>query len=362
MRLAYVLKLGLADSSASGVLKKVLFQAETWQALGTETRLFCLTPNLPSKPVPTGADLDTFPYSGLAARLRQSHALCDAVLAWRPDAVYLRYAAYQPGYRRLMRAVPTIVEVNSDDVHEMRWFRARNRLYNRLTRSLVLGSAAGLVFVSHELSTAAPFRRFTPARVVIGNGIQLTDDVNVNRTPATDGRPHLICLGSPAYPWVGADKIIALARMRPQWHFDMVGWMDADLGPNLPANVTCHGWQPRGVYEQLIMRADVGIGPLALHRNSMSEASSLKVREYLAAGLPVVLAGRDTDFPDGADFILQLPNTESNVIDALPRIDAFIQAMRGRRVARERVAHLDWSVKETDRLRFIATAIGNSAS
>jgi hypothetical protein len=85
----------------------------------------------------------------------------------------------------------------------------------------------------------------------------------------------------------------------------------------------------------------------------MTEASTLKVREYLMAGLPVILAHRDTDFPDGAPFMLELPNRPDAVGSHRDAIAAFVAAWKGRRVPRAEVAHLDLEAKEARRLRFL---------
>jgi len=45
-----------------------------------------------------------------------------------------------------------------------------------------------------------------------------------------------------------------------------------------------------------VKRADVAIGALATYRKGMKETSTLKVREYLAYGLPVILDHHDPDF------------------------------------------------------------------
>ena len=49
-----------------------------------------------------------------------------------------------------------------------------------------------------------------------------------------------------------------------------------------------------------------------MHRKKQEEASPLKVREYIALGLPVILPYKDTAFIDGCpDWVLELPNAPS---------------------------------------------------
>jgi hypothetical protein len=100
--------------------------------------------------------------------------------------------------------------------------------------------------------------------------------------------------------------------------------------------------------------AIAALGSLALYKNGMHEACPLKVREYLALGLPVIGACADTDIPDDAHYYLRLPNDAAPLAPHRDAIAAFIEHWRGRRVAREAVAHLDTSVKEAARLAFMA--------
>jgi hypothetical protein len=95
-----------------------------------------------------------------------------------------------------------------------------------------------------------------------------------------------------------------------------------------------------------------------MHRIPLEEACPLKVREYLAFGLPVLIGYTDTDIPARAPYALQIPNTEDNVATRVKEIRTFVEGWRGRRVPREMVAHMDWSVKEEARLRFISRVCG----
>ena len=107
-------------------------------------------------------------------------------------------------------------------------------------------------------------------------------------------------------------------------------------------------------YGPLLAQADVAIGTLGLYLKDMNEASPIKTREYLASGLPVIIGYRDTDFPDGAPFLLQVPNRADGVAQSQAAIARFVDAWRGRRVTRASVQELDSAGKETERLAFLA--------
>jgi hypothetical protein len=91
----------------------------------------------------------------------------------------------------------------------------------------------------------------------------------------------------------------------------------------------------------------------------MQEASPLKTREYLAHGLPVIIGYQDTDFRDGAEFLLELPNTEDSIRPNQHRIRAFVESWCDRRVSREQICHLDTKEKERVRLRFLTEVATN---
>ncbi len=167
-------------------------------------------------------------------------------------------------------------------------------------------------------------------------------------------------LGYPA-AWAGVDKAIALAEAMPELDLHLVGAGVPD-GP-LPANVRVYGRLPRDGYRDVLASADFGIGPLALHRKGMSEASPLKVREYLLHGLPVLTAHEDTDFlGEEPWFLRRLPNREDNVATGVPAIRAWAKSVSRRRVPRgDVVGRIGMEGKEAARLAFLGGLVRNSS-
>jgi len=125
-----------------------------------------------------------------------------------------------------------------------------------------------------------------------------------------------------------------------------------------PQNIRAPGKLSRKEYEPLVAACTAGIGTLALHRKAMNEACALKVREYLAFGLPVILGYNDVDIPNGAPYALQLPNSEDNVSGNIEKISAFVERWRGRRVPRNEIVHIDSAAKEQKRLAVLQRVIG----
>jgi hypothetical protein len=117
----------------------------------------------------------------------------------------------------------------------------------------------------------------------------------------------------------------------------------------------------RAEFWKIASHADVGLGTLGLFRKGLQESVSLKHREYLAMGLPVVLGCRDPDLPGNAPWACVVPNTPTGLLESLQAVDRFIDDWKGRRVARSDVSHLDVVEKEGQRLRFFQ-AVCNGTS
>ena len=347
--------------ATDGVTRKLLGQVAAWRGLGADVRLFRLSTNKQAGDT-EGLEGDVRTFTSVFGRVAATRALCSAVRRFAPDIVYLRYDLFVPPIPLLLRGLPLAVELNTLDRAEFRGRALRARAYNRVNRDVVLGAASGIVGVTHEIiADALRGRSGTPAAVV-PNGI---DPAGIPILPAPrNPGPRLCFLGSPGMRWHGIDKIVTLARLRPQWQFDVIGIGGAELGPQPPANVTAHGYLGRTEYTDILASADAAIGTLALHRKGMSEACPLKIPEYLLAGIPTMIGYRDTNFLDEDPwYLLRLPNTEDNVGTELERIDRWVHDIRGRRVPRMEVEpRVSMAAKELRRLSFLTDLISPHGS
>ena len=348
MKIAYLCYWNLR--SGDGVADKIESQVARWRAAGHEVEVFYLTSNQASAADKPGRE---FAFQGLAARVGATRRITAAVRAWRPALIYLRYDLFFPPLHGALGDARVIAELNSNVQAELKARSSPAAWYERRQRRRLLSRLDGLVAVTHEL--AEEIVRDHPAlrSVVIANGIELGPAEEAGaRDP---GAPRLVYLGEAVY-WQGIDKVDALADAYPKWQFDLIG---PAAGTSPRENVTCHGYLDAADYAPLLRAADVALGTLALHRKQMDEACPLKVRRYLAYGLPVILGYRDTDL-DAVDawWLLQLPNTESNVSSSLAEIESFVDEVRGRRVPRDEVESLiSTEAKEATRLAFFEEVV-----
>lgn len=296
---------------------------------------------------------------GMPGRLVARELLSLDVARWRPDVLYLRHTTISPSLVVLAASIPTVVGGDLDDLDELRMRSPLRFKYMRTTRDLLLRRARRLMVVTHEIGRSRSITRLGIPIDVFPNTI---DVARYPQLPAPENdQPRLVFIAAPGLSWSGVDKLVRLASAFPAWQFDVIGPSATDL-PTHPPNVRAHGQLTQDEYLPIMAKADVAIGPLALHRKGLSEASALKVAEYLACGIPVILGCREAAFPAGAPFLLQLDNSEDNVVRSLNEIREFVESWRGRRVRRGDVRPIDTSAVEPRRLTLIrALAAGGGA-
>jgi glycosyltransferase involved in cell wall biosynthesis len=342
MKIAYVCYWNM--SRQDGVAVKIRSQLDHWRQAGHDAKLFFLTP----EQARAGEDGRAFSFAEGRSRIAATARLAAAVRRHRPNLLYLRYDLFMPPLVRAFASWPTVAEFNSNVGAELRARSSRAAVYERLQRRFLLSRLAGAVAVTHELEGALRRQRPELTTTVISNGVDFGPP---HAHEGAGSPPRLVYVGEGVY-WQGVDKILELAVSFPEWRFDIVGAEPRAA----PANVAWHGFMSPDEYAPILARADVGLGTLALHRKQMEEACPLKVRRYLEFGLPVILAYTDTDFV-GLDpwWLLRLPNTERNTNDRLASIEAFVDAVKGRRVSRSEVEPLlSAAAKEAARLDFFS--------
>src|SRR5688572_7702790 len=152
---------------------------------------------------------------------------------------------------------------------------------------------ADIVFTSAE-KLCDERRQVNPRTYFIPHGV---DVAHFSRAldPATEVPEDIRRLPKPVIgffgllaDWVDLDMIGALARARPQWSFALVGKAQTDVRAvqGLP-NVHLIGQRPYSALPGYCRGFDVGLIPFRMNELTL-RVNPLKLREYLAAGLPVV--------------------------------------------------------------------------
>lgn len=221
----------------------------------------------------------------------------------------------------------------------------------------ILSQVAGIVGVTDEIRDYELARAGTrKPSCTMANG------VDVERIPFTgfapfDGRElHLVIVASDYdHVWHGVDRLIAALeahRGLPKVVLHVVG-RESSVAPGTAvqhpaATVHHHGELQGEALDAVLRKATLAVGTLALFRKGLVQACALKVREYVARGLPFLYAYEDVDLSPTLPFALRLPAKEGAI--SIPEIVAFAERVsRTPELAGEmrdfasRV--LDWRVK-----------------
>ncbi|MBN2212138.1 MAG: glycosyltransferase [Sedimentisphaerales bacterium] len=141
--------------------------------------------------------------------------------------------------------------------------------------------------------------------------------------------------------WVNVDLLAQIARQCPDWHFVLLGDSTVDLAPYRGlANMHFLG---RKSYQELpgyCRYFDVGLIPFQV--NQLTHAvNPIKLREYLAAGLPVV----STPMPEVMRYnhLIHIANTPETFIAALET--CLTEDADGRERRCQAMAHETWPDK-----------------
>lgn len=82
---------------------------------------------------------------------------------------------------------------------------------------------------------------------------------------------------------------------------------------NLQKDVVFHGMKSAKEMAPIFDNVHIAIGTLGLHRENLIYGSTLKVREYMARGIPFVISYIDEDIGEGFPLLLKVPSDDSPV-------------------------------------------------
>ena len=81
----------------------------------------------------------------------------------------------------------------------------------------------------------------------------------------------------------------------------------------LSSRVTFHGALYGEALERVVAQCDVGVGSLGMYRYGLKVGTTLKLREFLARGLPFLSAVEDPALPEDPAFALRVPNSDAPI-------------------------------------------------
>ncbi|WP_462152126.1 glycosyltransferase family protein [Pseudoalteromonas xiamenensis] len=160
----------------------------------------------------------------------------------------------------------------------------------------------------------------------------------------TDGKVQLCFLGTPNQAWHGLDIIEHIAQQLPQYHFHLIG----TDGTNT-SNLTYHGYLSSDQYNKILSQCHIAVGSLAMHRNGLSQACPLKVREYLLSGFPLIIGYDDIVNANSPKWCFKFETFNNSEIE---RLANFIETNKHVVVPVNDLSEIDVKRNEFKRVRF----------
>lgn len=173
----------------------------------------------------------------------------------------------------------------------------------------------------------------------IDNGIDIHLIPERTEMKSQDGKIHLLAVASMC-EWHGYERII---RGIGSWQnekagnyvLDLVGdegdgslskWKELAHELEIEKQVVFHGRKTGDALTEMYNIATVGLSSLAMYKVGFQSGSVLKLREYMARGLPFVYAHDDPHVSVDLPWCLKIPNDDS-IVD-MERIDEFVRKIQ----------------------------------
>ncbi len=333
MKIAYLTFIEqFRGTNLSGVTKKTLAQMDGLRARGNDVRVIVMDQYAPSSPDEQNHVRLIGPAGGrwswpAEIPLRVYHHLKTV----NPDVIYFRYSGGMPflGSALLRLSPPVVTELNGVFPRTLRIRNAYHKwVAERLFGRSVLAAADGAVGVTKEILNIEKKRlseRCT-SYLSLSNGCILPDRP-IAYEPFEDGYLHAAFLGRGKRKG-GFDRILRMYEEHPDLNLK-IHWcsdVEPEIRRSLPDQVHMEGYKDGPELTELLRRCDIGIGNLGFFRAGFSFGCPLKVRDYLAHGLPVIIGYDDPDLEEKDGFVLRIPARE-----APPSPGALLQFARSMR-------------------------------
>jgi len=376
MDIAYVTVAGLA--SKSGDLDHVLGISQGLAELGNTVHLIAGASSRDFSSTSTNLIYHSVPIAGLsppqAAAKLAKHAL-NVIQQKDIEIVYLRTFPidYILFTRHLIQMkVPYVCELNTITDAE---YRAKGQtlkgIIYRFWEGRTLAQSLGWLPVTQEIRIwAERISRTRKPFLIAANGVAIdTATVKKSRKEVRrmlgvpDSLPVLVMAGF-SRPWHGVDRALALLAGLPApvelWFIGAQGETDRryieTMAPKYGVDgaVRVFPWLGKSDTADLVAAAEVGIGPLALDRKHMTEAQPLKIRFYLALGLPVLINYRDPMLVNGnLPFVSYVPSKEPKALASGVEKLLHLSSDERRRIRAYAVENLSWEAIASDTEAFL---------
>jgi glycosyltransferase involved in cell wall biosynthesis len=227
--------------------------------------------------------------------------------------IVIRYPLYDPVLHLFLKHKKRLItEHHTKELEELKLTGDKRYWMEKTLGNRWIKNFGGLIAVSNEIIDYEISRSgFNGSTAFIPNSIPhlYTVDDSVDNS----NQLNLIMVAN-FRPWHGLETIIKGLKkynnLSDQFKIHLVGEIPEHQKTILQnfKNVVLHGHLNYDQIENLYKHMHIGIGGYNLISNNMKEATALKVREYFANGLKVIMGYCDPAFPKDFPLILQSEN------------------------------------------------------
>ena len=254
------------------------------------------------------------------------------------DLVLLRYSMHDPFQWVLTRFLKNYGTLHhAFELEEIELTLGKSKLvrtlFERYLGRRVIARSKVIVGVTdeicrYEVSRLDDAMLEAPPVFVYPNGIECLKTVTDKRSNAIE----CVFVSWKFQPWVGLDLIIREYEKYGSlgMTIHLIGHVPSEFVPQIKEMdlFVCHGPLFGRDLMKLYETAWLGITSFGFHRKKMKQACTLKAREYLCAGIPVVGGYEEVGFPECFPFYTKLECDLQNI----KRV-----ALEGRKVRRDEV-------------------------
>lgn len=298
----------------AGVNKKINAQIKAFHKLGIAAELKKMPPlNKFLRALPfqsSSIDWDSIPISSEIGGLYIRYQLSD-----KKFLAFLKRIKKENPSVKIVVEIPTYPYDKEQKIFITKW---RDQYYRRYLKGLI----------DRIVTFSGDKRIFGIDTIKAKNGIDLEETKRRNCLSAAKKRDslHLFCAAYFDY-WHGIDRLLyGMLRYYKRGGKRRIVLHLAGQGPAVPklkaiagskylqGNVFFHGHLDTDGLDKLYNGCDLAIESLGCHRKDVPVSSTLKSREYLAKGIPIVYSGEiDVFMGKKIDFALQVPADESPI-------------------------------------------------
>ncbi|MFQ6084100.1 MAG: glycosyltransferase [Candidatus Aminicenantia bacterium] len=155
-------------------------------------------------------------------------------------------------------------------------------------QELAVKSSDGVIAVTNILGNMAKQYRHDDNVLILHNATlfkPLSNDISIPQALQTIPRPRIGYIGHIG-PWFDIDLLIRLVRIRPEWHWILVGSMREEIRVKLINYPNIHSINVQAIED--IPGWMAGCDVLAAPYRSGLEGDATKLYDYLTSGLPIV--------------------------------------------------------------------------